>query len=62
MRTFAAELQIKNYIGVALISLGVLMLTGLHLAGITFVNVLLVIPLLFIIGGTVVHVWWQKRS
>ena len=53
---------LKDYIGIILISIGVLALVALHLTGVTFINWLLLLPLLLIVGGTVVHVWRQKRS
>jgi len=54
--------KITDYIGIALISIGVLTLTGLHISGVTFINWLLAIPLLLILTGVVLHVWQQKRK
>ena len=53
--------MLKDYIGIILISIGVLMLAILHLTGVTFVNPLLITPLVLIIGGAVVHVWREKK-
>ena len=52
---------LKDYIGIILISIGVLTLAALHLTGVTFINWLLILPLLLIVAGTVLHVWRQKR-
>ena len=73
MRTFAAEKlrpsgrttitmkTLKDYIGIILISIGVLALAALHLTGVTFINWLLMLPLVLIVVGTALHVWRQRR-
>jgi Ca2+/Na+ antiporter len=53
---------LKNYGGIVLIFMGVLMLTVLHLVHFTFINALLIVPLLMIIAGVVFHVYRQKRQ
>ncbi|MBR4898889.1 MAG: hypothetical protein IKZ48_08905 [Prevotella sp.] len=45
-----------------LISAGVLMLAVLHLVHYTFINALLIIPLMFIIGGIIWHVYCLKKQ
>ncbi len=42
--------------------LGVALLTALHLLHLTFVNMLLLIPLLLILAGAVLHVLAMKRE
>ena len=73
MRTFAPEKlrpsghttitmkTLKDYIGIILISIGVLALAALHLTGVTFINWLLMLPLVLIVVGTALHVWRQRR-
>ena len=53
---------LKNYGGICLIFIGVLMLVVLHLLHFTFVNALLYIPLLCIVGGVVYHVYRLKKQ
>ncbi|MBQ9668456.1 MAG: hypothetical protein IJV45_06935 [Prevotella sp.] len=53
---------LRKYGGLALIIIGVLLLTGLHLAHFTVVNALLLIPLGLILTGVVLHVWMMKRD
>lgn len=53
---------LKNYGGIVLIFMGVLMLAVLHLVHFTFINALLIVPLLMIIAGVVFHVYRQKRQ
>ena len=74
MRTFAAFFRnhhtdkqsdmrfVKDYIGIALVSIGVLMLVGMHAVHVTFINWLLLTALLFIGAGTTLHVWRQKQT
>ena len=45
-----------------LIVLGVVLLAVLHVLHLTFINMLLVVPLLLIITGLVVHITVQKRQ
>ncbi len=45
-----------------LMILGVALLTALHLLHLTFVNMLLLIPLLLILAGAVLHVLAMKRE
>lgn len=52
----------KKYLGLTLIVVGVLMLVGLKLVRLTFVNLLLRVPLLLVIAGVVLHVWQLKRE
>lgn len=61
---FAANLTIymKKRLGLVLIVVGVLLLAGLKLAHLSFVNVLLLVPLLVIIIGVALHVWAQKKE
>ena len=73
MRTFAAEKPrcpgritikmktLKDCLGIILISIGVLALVALHLTGVTFINWLLLLPLVLIVVGTALHVWRQRQ-
>ena len=49
-------------VGIGLIFLGVLLLAAEYVFNFTMVNVLLIVPLLFIILGIVAFVWGQKRE
>ena len=51
-----------RFIGLTFICLGVAMLGMLHIYGLTFSNRLLLIPLAFILLGSVIHVWVQKKE
>ena len=53
---------LHSYAAFALIILGVVGLVGLQLTGFTVVNILLVIPLVLILTGTVLYVWGQKNE
>ena len=54
--------KLKNALGIMLIVLGVVLLAVLHVLHLTFINMLLVVPLLLIITGVVVHITVQKRQ
>ena len=53
---------LKKYIGLGLISLGAMLLVVLHLLHLTFINILLLIPLGLMLVGTLLHVWAMKRE
>ncbi|MBQ3631372.1 MAG: hypothetical protein II949_09060 [Prevotella sp.] len=52
---------LKDCLGIILISIGVLALVALHLTGVTFINWLLLLPLVLIVVGTALHVWRQRQ-
>ncbi len=43
-------------------AVGVILLVVLHLVNITFINLLLILPLCFILGGLILYVWGAKRE
>ena len=45
-----------------LIFVGIVLMTVLHIVHLTFINWLLFIPLLLIVGGVVLHVWQEKKA
>ena len=49
-------------VGIGLILLGILLLTAEYVFNFTMVNILLIVPLLFIILGIVAYVYGQKRE
>ena len=49
-------------VGIGLILLGTLLLTAEYFFNFTMVNILLIVPLLFIILGIVSYVYGQKRE
>lgn len=51
-----------RYLGLCLILCGVVMLNVLYLTHFTVVNILLLIPMLLILAGVVLHVYWQKKQ
>ena len=51
-----------KYTGLFLVVIGVLALIVLHFIHVTFINALLVPPLLIIIIGVMLHVWLLKRE
>jgi hypothetical protein len=51
-----------KYLGLAFIFIGTGLFVALHLLGFTFVNKLMTVPLVLIIGGTVLFVWMLKRQ
>ena len=53
---------LKKYGGLLLMSLGVLMLIGLHLTHLTTVNALLLLSVFLIIAGIVLQLWTTKRE
>ena len=53
---------LRKNLGLGLILLGVVLLLVLHLLHLTFVNTLLLVPLIFILAGIVFHVWMMKRD
>ena len=53
---------LKKYIGIALILTGVTLLVILHFLHLTFINMLLLIPLFLMLLGTLLHVWMMKRE
>ena len=53
---------LKKHIGMGLIIVGVALLTTLHVLHLTFVNMLLLIPLSFILVGLFLHVRAIKKE
>ena len=52
-----------KYLGLAFIFIGTGLFVALHLLGFPFVNnKLMTVPLVLIIGGTVLFVWMLKRQ
>lgn len=51
-----------KYLGLALILLGTAAFVALHVFHITFVNKLMTVPLVLILGGTVLFVWMLKKQ
>ena len=51
---------LTKYIGLGLILAGVALLVTLHVLHVTFVNMLLLIPLFLIVSGIVCHIWAMK--
>ena len=49
-------------VGIGLILLGVVLLAAEYVFNFTMVNILLIVPLLFIISGIVSYVYGQKRE
>lgn len=54
--------RLKKYSGLLLMVVGVAMLAALHMLHMTFVNVLLFVPLLIILMGVVMHVRYVKSQ
>ena len=52
----------RKYIGLALMILGTALLVGLHLYHFTFINKLLLVPLLLILAGLLLHVRAIKKE
>jgi len=52
----------ERYVGLGLMTLGVVLLVVLHVLQLTFVNRLLVVPSLFILAGFLLHLHAQKRQ
>ena len=53
---------LKKHVGMGLMLVGVTLLVVLHLQHLTFVNMLLFVPLGLILLGLVLHVWAMKRE
>lgn len=53
---------LKKYIGLGLILTGVILLVILHFLHLTFINTLLLIPLVLMLLGALLHVWMMKRE
>ena len=65
--TFALNLTIYmkllvKYGGFALIFIGVLLFAALQLFHFTFINIVTLIPLVFVIAGVSLHVWAKKSE
>ena len=54
--------KIGKYIGIAFMMLGTAMLVLLHIFHFTFINMLLIVPLLLILTGLVLHVRAIKKE
>ena len=54
--------KLKNGLGLMLIVLGSVLLVVLHVLHLTFVNALLLMPLVMIVAGAVMMVYRQKRQ
>ncbi len=52
----------EQYVGLGLMTLGVVLLVVLHVLQLTFVNRLLVVPSLLILAGFLLHLHAQKRQ
>lgn len=50
------------YLGLGIMAIGVMLLVVLHFMHITFINILLILPLCLILGGLVLYVWGAKRE
>lgn len=53
---------LPSYLGLGIMAVGVILLVVLHLVNITFINLLLILPLCFILGGLILYVWGAKRE
>ncbi len=52
----------KRYIGLSLIALAIVLLLAVHLLGLTRLNVMLLVPLSFLLTGLFLHIYFQKRD